>query len=57
MRKILFITSEKSIKSKNNPDGLWTLKELIIFSINTKAKIIFTDCGIEINHGLLQKVN
>jgi hypothetical protein len=57
MPKITFITSEKSIRTKKNKSGLWTLAELIIFSIRTKAKIIFSDCGIEIDRGELKKIN
>jgi len=55
MPKITFITSEKLVRTKKNKNGLWTLAELIIFSIRTKAKILFTDCGIEIDRGKLKK--
>jgi hypothetical protein len=57
MPKITFVTSEKSVRTKNNKKGLWTIAELIMFSIRTKAKILFTDCGIEIDRGELKKIN
>lgn len=57
MPKITFITSEKNVRTKNNPSGQWTLSELIIFSIRTGAKILFSDCGIEVERGELRKVN
>lgn len=57
MPKITFITSEKNVRTKNNPSGQWTLSELIIFSIRTGTKILFSDCGIEVERGELRKVN
>lgn len=56
MPQIKFITTEKSIRTKNNPSGNWTLQELIIFSINNKTKIKVSDCGIEIDNGELKKL-
>lgn len=56
MHKITFAADKSCIKSNQNPEGQWTLKELIIFSINCKIDILFQDLQICIKNGELKKI-